>query len=145
MLNNILYIADREDLVVIAKDKGLINTLQTVSTKIPRKDSKVKDAVVFCEKVLSDSKPYSLPPGSELGSLSINYLISCSIVLPVSHIRAVIIEYNIICRSFSPITPFNLFPLYLVSYTTFFLFHFQRAIWIRASLNLYRNGTFHLT
>lgn len=55
MLNNVFYIMNREDLAVIVKDKSLISALEAASSKIPKKDRRVKDMVVFCEKLLRES------------------------------------------------------------------------------------------
>lgn len=56
LINNILYISDPEDYAVVAKDKGLGTALETVAGKIPKKDSRAKDFVTLCEKLLADSK-----------------------------------------------------------------------------------------
>lgn len=54
-VDNVLFVSDPEDYANFARDKSFIEALQTASGKISKKEAKIKDSVVFTEKILSDS------------------------------------------------------------------------------------------
>lgn len=56
MLDNILYISDPEDYVAVAKDKTLIQALNSAVSKILKKDAVIKEMVMTCENLLADSE-----------------------------------------------------------------------------------------